>query len=185
MAKTKKEIITDFASKASATIAGTATVSDNWVNQLQTYKKIELTHGDTFIVWIGTIAMFTELLLARIKDMLNIGELSLLESEMFEWNVKVITTLGVKHTNDKESAEERKRYIIKTFSDIIKGSREEREKNDHTIPEVYASFFLNPNTIEEKIPSDILSAYLVSQIEAFESLNLRNELWNELRSLNT
>lgn len=179
-----KDIITDFARKASATIGGAASVSDNWINQLKTYRKIELTGGDTALIWIWTIAMFTELLLARVKDLLNTGELSLLESEMFEWNIKGITTLGVEHTDDKKLAKEREKFITQTFSDVIKRSREEREKNGYTIPEVYTSFFLNSHTFGEKIPSDILSAYLVSQIEYFESQNLRNELWNDLRSVN-
>lgn len=58
MSKTKKEIIIDFARKASATIVGNASVSDNWINQIKTYKKIELTDGDTALIWIWTIGMF-------------------------------------------------------------------------------------------------------------------------------
>lgn len=185
MTKTKKDIISDFARKASASIGGTASVSDNWISQIKTYKKIELTDGDTALIWVWTIAMFSELLLARVEDMLNTGELSLLESEMFDWNIKGITTLGVEHTNDKKLAKEREVFITKIFNDVLKRSREERKKNGYTIPEVYTSFFLNSHTFGEKIPSDILSAYLVSQIESFESLNLRNELWNDLRSLDT
>lgn len=181
MKKTKKDIIIDFARKASATICGSATVSDNWVNQLKTYRKIELTGGDTAIIWIYTIGMFTELLLARVEDMLNIGELSLLESEMFEWNIKSITTLGIEPTNDKKLAEERERFITQVYTDVIKRSKEERGKNDYTVPEVYTEFFLNSHTFGKKIPSDILSAYLVSQIEYFESQNLRNELLSNLR----
>ncbi len=75
MTKTKKGIIVDFARKASATICGTASVSDNWISQIKTYKKIELTDGDTSLMWIWTIGMFSELLLARVEDILNTGEL--------------------------------------------------------------------------------------------------------------
>ena len=185
MKKQKNDVIINFASKASGTIVGAASVSNDWINQLKTYRNVELTDGDTALIWIWTIAMYTELLLARVEDILDSKELALLESEMLNWNVKGVTNLGLEHTKDKNLLEERKVFITETLEEVIKRARGERGKNNRTIPEIYNDFFLNSHTFGKKIPPDILSDYLVSQIESFEARNLRNELWNKLRLLDS
>jgi len=172
MKKTTKRL-DNFAEESGTLIYGLATVPDNWISQLKTYYKIELEDSDTSIMWLTTIALYIELLVARVDDILTPEEGQVLERKLIErilHYTELINFHGQKEVGDRVKA------VSNILNEIITISKGKRVEHGDTIPQTYVYSFIK--SFGDRIPEEIITDYLKSKIELFEEQNFRSKLEN-------
>ncbi|OGK37521.1 MAG: hypothetical protein A2784_01770 [Candidatus Chisholmbacteria bacterium RIFCSPHIGHO2_01_FULL_48_12] len=170
------DVLNKFASDSGSQIWGLATVPDDWINQLKTYRKITLEDSETALMYIMTLALFIELLVARTGDLLDEKERDVVEKKTLDTILDLFKITNFDSLKDAKGADEKAEFVLKTMKDVINNSKKEQGKNGYTIPEIYTQFFVNSHTFGKKIPKDILAEYVKSKIGLFEEQDFRNKL---------
>ncbi|MBI4097014.1 MAG: hypothetical protein HY428_01195 [Candidatus Levybacteria bacterium] len=174
------DILNKFAGDSGSQIWGLATVPDNWINQLKTYRKIILDDGETALMYIMTLALFIELLAVRIDDLVDEKERDIVEKKTLDRILDLFKIVNFDSLKDAKGADKKAEFISKTITDVINNSKKEQNENGYTIPEIYTQFFVNSHTFSKKIPKDILAEYVKAKIELFEKQNFRGKLEDKL-----
>lgn len=173
MKKRSEEDVKAFGGDVGLRIYGLATVSDDWINQLKTYHKIDIS-DITGRMWFETMGMYIELFVARLDDLTTAKEQRLLEDEALNKIVHMFEIVNLRGQPDvKEGAKELEDIILY----VIDKQRKYRAKHDLTIVESYLASF---SQLFKEIPQELLLPYLQSKIELLEEENIRQRFIREL-----
>lgn len=166
-----KKAVESFADEAGTLLYGLATVPDDWMSQLKTYHKIEVTDNDTAVMWLTTLALYVELLVARTNDLLDQEESELLEDKCIK---KIVNLIKLVDFYGKRDANEAEKEILNVLRETIKSSREKEREHNETIAKIYLYSFIK--SFGNKMPEQIITNYINAKIELFEKQNLRNKI---------
>lgn len=148
MIKRKDENIKKFAESSGTLVYGFATVSDDWINQVKTYRKVEITQQTLSMMYIATMAMFVELFIARIEDLTTPKERAMLEREVIE---RIIYFFEIVNFAEQPNAKEKAKDIESLIMELISSHRENEIKHNFTIPQAYiASFATSFNEVPRR-----------------------------------
>lgn len=170
-----KRALEEFAEESGTLIYGLSTVPDNWINQLKTYYNVKLEDGQTAAMWMATLALYLELLVARIDDILTPEEYEIVEKNAEE---KILHYFKLVDFHGQKDADKKIKAVSDILSGIISEMRKEREEHGDTIPQTYIYSFIK--SFSNIIPEELLTKYIKSKIELFEEQKFRDRLDNKL-----
>ena len=176
----RKHIIKEFSESAGVTIYGQSTVSDDWLNQLKTYKNITIEDKKTAYMWMITIALFVELLASRTEDIVNSRERSTVEKLVID---RVVELIKLVNFRDNKDANKQKDWFYETIAGMIADSRAKQQKEGTSIIDFYQSVFVG--SFGDIVPDEFLIEYISFKVKTFESLNFRNRLHDRLNEEET
>lgn len=184
--KSKEEKLDEFVSKVVGYLYGAAPMGENWENQVKSYRKVTFTKDQSWIMFFATLAMFIELLIARLEDLPTKEEAKLLE-------VKAIDHCGILFellNSDKKELKKmsalplagndskKKSFIKDLLYTRIKTSRELQIKHDLTVGQYYFAF-LRDNILDispkDHINEEVLRDYINVKAKSFEDADVRGE----------
>jgi len=167
MTERSNEEIEELAGEIAPVLFAYATVSDNWVNQLKTYQNISVTEENVGTMYFYTIALYIELVIARIGDLTTPKEKTKLEVEIIKLIVRMMVLIS--DSRDPKANKE----IAKVIVDTIAGHRKAETKHKQTIFNTYLATFFETYT---QVPKEYLSAYLEDKVKLLEEKNFRKLL---------
>ena len=174
MTKKTEEKLKEFGADAGIKIFGLAHVPDDWVNQLKTYHKVEVTPRNTARMRLTVTAMYVELLIARLEDLLTPKEKAILEREVMEMIAHMLKIVDFSGQEDaKEAATDIENMLMLTIS----SHREYEAKHNLTIPQTYAASFAQTFM---HIPEQLLTGYIDMKVQLLEDEKLREKFMREL-----
>lgn len=163
--------IKEFAKDAGILFYGLATVPDDWINQLKTYHKITIEDEETGMMWLATLSMYIELLIARIDDLVNVKEQATIENECLEESANCI---GLVNFSGQQDEQEKTSDVENTLRNLITIHREIEVKYDLTVPQSYTTTLIR--RLGNKLPEQVITSYIEMKIGLFEEAKLRERL---------
>lgn len=176
MSKRTEEELREFGANVGITIFGLAHVPDDWVNQLKTYHKIEVTPSNTAMMRFTVTAMYIELFIARLEDLLTPKEKSVLEREVID---KIVHMFELLDFSGQPDAKEKAKNIENMLIDFVSSHRENEVKHNITILQTYAASFARSF---KDIPEQFLTGYIDMKVQLLEDEKLRQKFSRELDS---
>lgn len=173
--KDRSKQLEDFADTAGTLLYGLSTVPDDWINQLKVYRKIELTDGDTAMMWLTILSLYIELLIRRVEDLITFEEAKYLEHKCKE---KILKAVKLVNFYGQDDADEKTKAFSNIVDEIMALSRSREKGTGEGIIQMYIYSFIK--SFGERVPEDILISYVNSKIELFEEQNLRNKFANRI-----
>ncbi len=174
MAKRTEDELKEFGANAGITIFGLAHVPDDWVNQLKTYHKVIVTDSNTAMMRFTVTAMYVELFIARLEDLLTPKEKAVLEREVVD---KIVHVFELLDFSGQPDAKEKSQNIENMLMNFISSHRENELKHNITIPQTYTASFARSF---KDIPEQFLTGYIEMKVQLLEDEKLRQRFMREL-----
>jgi hypothetical protein len=168
------KLLKGFGADAGIKIFGLAHVSDDWVNQLKTYHKVDVTPSNTEMMRFTMTAMYVELFIARLEDLLTPKEKAILEHEVME---KIVHMFEILDFLGQEEAKDKAEHMENMLIELISSHRENEVKYNITIPQTYAASFARSF---KDIPEQFLTEYIDMKVQLLEDEKLRQKFMCEL-----
>lgn len=159
----------EFVEKVAPSIFGISAVSDDWINQLKVYYKIDLTQSEVAFLYLITLIMYIELLNARIYGLVD-------DEKRHTIVAKTMAHIFYLESILSEKGDEAAIFYLDVFPKQFRYSQKTRSERDLSIAEYYTQYLLETETIGKKLTQEILTQYILNKINMFEEENFRNKL---------